>query len=58
MTTYRLMPYTVEPTDNIENKIPPGVKMIKAPEVWYDSKQGEGIVVAILGTGCDKNHLD
>ncbi|WP_277680412.1 hypothetical protein [Bacillus cereus] len=33
MTTYRLMPYTVEATDNIENKIPPGVSMIKAPEV-------------------------
>ncbi|TKI84058.1 S8 family peptidase [Bacillus mycoides] len=58
MITYRLIPYTVESTDEREDKIPPGVKKIKAPEVWDDSDQGDGIVVAILDTGCDKDHPD
>ncbi|MCJ0850262.1 S8 family peptidase [Bacillus cereus] len=58
MTTYRLAPYTIEPADDRAEKTPPGVEMIKAPEVWDDSMQGKGIVVAILDTGCDKNHPD
>ncbi|WP_100618973.1 S8 family peptidase [Bacillus cereus] len=58
MTTYRIAPYTIEPADDRDKETPPGVKMIKAPEVWDDSEQGKGIVVAILDTGCDKNHPD
>lgn len=58
MNTYRLIPFTVESTDNIKEKTPEGVKQIKAPEIWDDSDQGEGIVVAILDTGCDKDHPD
>ncbi|OMH24932.1 S8 family peptidase [Bacillus thuringiensis] len=58
MTTYRIAPYTIETADDRDEKTPPGVKMIKAPEVWDDSEQGKGIVVAILDTGCDKNHPD
>ncbi|MGW5983165.1 S8 family peptidase [Bacillus mycoides] len=58
MTTYRLSPYTIDSADDIAEKTPPGVNMIKAPEVWNDSDQGKGVVVAILDTGCDKDHPD
>lgn len=39
------------------NKIPQGVELIQAPEIWRHTK-GEGITVAILDTGCDYNHPD
>ncbi|TKI43431.1 S8 family peptidase [Bacillus mycoides] len=58
MTTYRLIPYTMEPTNERDVKIPKEVEQIKAPEIWNDSDQGEGVVVAILDTGCDKSHPD
>lgn len=34
-----------------------GVHKIMAPEAW-DSATGEGIVVAVIDTGCDRNHAD
>lgn len=51
----RLIPYKVlkvHATGNVEK----GVEMIKAPEVWEASRQGKGVVVAILDTGCQTNH--
>ncbi|WP_392387725.1 S8 family peptidase [Bacillus thuringiensis] len=52
------MPYTVESVIEDVREIPEGVKMIKAPEIWDDSRKGSGVVVAILDTGCDSKHPD
>ena len=40
------------------NEIPPGVQLIHAPQVWEKSAKGKDIVVAVLDTGCDTNHID
>lgn len=32
--------------------------MIKAPEVWAQGYTGQGIIVAVLDTGVDRNHSD
>lgn len=35
-----------------------GADLIKAPEVWTQGYTGQGIVVAVLDTGVDRNHSD
>jgi Subtilase family len=35
-----------------------GADLIKAPEVWAKGYTGQGVVVAVLDTGVDHNHLD
>ncbi len=35
-----------------------GADLINAPEVWSQGYTGEGIVVAVLDTGVDRNHED
>ncbi|WP_066381806.1 MULTISPECIES: S8 family peptidase [unclassified Anabaena] len=35
-----------------------GLDMIKAPEVWNNGYTGNGIVVAVIDTGVDYNHID
>jgi Subtilase family len=35
-----------------------GTDLIKAPEVWAKGYTGQGVVVAVLDTGVDHNHLD
>jgi major intracellular serine protease len=42
---------------NLE-RIPDGINIIGAPEFWGKGKKGEGIVIAIIDTGCDINHPD
>lgn len=39
-------------------EIPDGVSMIKAPAIWQTSNKGDGVVVAVIDTGCDINHPD
>jgi major intracellular serine protease len=38
--------------------IPYGIEMHQAPFIWEQGEEGEGIVVAVLDTGCDINHDD
>ncbi|MFU0827601.1 MAG: Intracellular alkaline serine proteinase [Lachnoclostridium sp.] len=40
------------------NEIPQGVQMIQAPSIWEKSKRGEGIVIAVIDTGCQTDHPD
>ncbi len=35
-----------------------GADLVKAPEVWNAGYTGEGVVVAVLDTGVDRNHED
>ncbi|PSF35190.1 hypothetical protein C7H19_17570 [Aphanothece hegewaldii CCALA 016] len=35
-----------------------GADLIKAPEVWAKGYTGNGIIVAVLDTGVDRNHAD
>ncbi|MDZ8110087.1 MAG: S8 family serine peptidase [Nostoc sp. DedQUE12a] len=35
-----------------------GADLIKAPEVWTKGYTGQGVVVAVLDSGVDHNHLD
>ncbi|MET3699411.1 type II signal peptidase [Bacillus oleivorans] len=57
----RLIPYTVlEILDKKmeQESIPEGIDLIQAPLAWEKGKYGEGIVVAVLDTGIDKEHPD
>ncbi|AZQ48053.1 serine protease [Bacillus sp. GX] len=54
----QLIPFTVEKVVEQVNEIPPGVQLIHAPQVWEKSAKGKDIVVAVLDTGCDMNHID
>lgn len=54
----QLIPFTVDKVVEQVNEIPPGVQLIHAPQVWEKSAKGKDIVVAVLDTGCDMNHID
>lgn len=37
-------------------RTPWGIKAVNAPEAWANSKMGEGVLVAVLDTGIDRDH--
>ena len=39
-------------------EIPAGVKLVNAQKVWDKSEKGKDIVVAVLDTGCQTDHVD
>ncbi|WP_188497816.1 S8 family peptidase [Pullulanibacillus pueri] len=41
-----------------QDYIPEGITMIHAPEVWDQTQQGQGAVIAVIDTGIDKDHPD
>lgn len=53
-----LIPYNVQEIKKEVNEIPDGIKLIHAPVLWEQSNKGEGIVIAIIDTGCQINHPD
>ena len=58
MKEMRLIPFVVEEILENAEKIPDGIRLMKAPELWEQSKGGKGVVVAILDTGCQIDHPD
>lgn len=40
------------------SEIPLGVAQIRAPEFWEKGDRGQGVVIAVIDTGCDINHMD
>lgn len=56
----KLMPYEIEKNEvNISaNEIPEGVQMIQAPQLWEQGYKGQGVKIAVIDTGCDRNHID
>lgn len=53
-----LIPFQVNKVVENVTEIPPGVKLVGAPDVWNVSEKGDGVVVAVLDTGCDTKHPD
>jgi major intracellular serine protease len=58
MNEMKLMPFVVEEILQNTEKIPDGIKLMKAPELWEEGKWGKGVVVAVLDTGCQLDHPD
>jgi major intracellular serine protease len=56
MKRAKLPPFRVESIMETNTEIPYGVSQLEAPEIWEKGEQGEGIVIAILDTGIDRNH--
>ncbi len=58
MNEMSLVPFEIKEVIDQFTEIPEGVKLMKAPEVWSESKKGNGVVIAVLDTGCQKDHPD
>lgn len=58
MAKLHLIPYRVEEIMEQAPRIPEGVQMIQAPEIWAEAERGKGNIVAILDTGCQPDHPD
>lgn len=56
MGRVKLLPFTVEVAKEKNDFISHGIQMIKAPEMWKKGEEGEGIVIAVLDTGCQTDH--
>lgn len=54
----RLIPFEVLEVVNEAHEIPKGVQLINAPAAWEKSEKGKDIVVAVLDTGCQIDHVD
>ncbi|WP_226668014.1 S8 family peptidase [Metabacillus litoralis] len=58
MSNVNLIPYTVQTIIKSTKEIPPGIQLINAPTSWDNGYKGEGIVIAVLDTGCETNHIE
>ncbi|MGB8453865.1 MAG: S8 family peptidase [Anaerocolumna sp.] len=54
----RLVPFKIKEIIQNINEVPQGVQMIQAPAIWDKSKKGEGVVIAVIDTGCQIDHPD
>ncbi|MCU4804860.1 S8 family peptidase [Bacillus cereus] len=53
-----LIPFDVLEVVSEVREIPEGVKLINAPAAWEKSEKGKDVVVAVLDTGCQIDHVD
>ncbi|WP_331716328.1 S8 family peptidase [Metabacillus kandeliae] len=58
MSIVKLTPFRVGATIDTPTAVPKGISMIDAPSYWQQGFQGEGIVIAVLDTGCQTGHPD
>ncbi|MGM7722754.1 S8 family peptidase [uncultured Metabacillus sp.] len=58
MSKVGLIPFTIQTIVKDTNVIPPGIELIGAPAAWEHGFKGDGIVIAVLDTGCDSNHAE
>lgn len=54
----KLIPFTVQELVKESSVVPDGVQMMGVPFMWEQGYQGHDVVVAILDTGCEKEHPD
>lgn len=52
----KLIPFTIQKIMKNVTEIPQGVDMVHAPALWEQSKKGQGVVIAVLDTGCQIDH--
>ncbi|SHL41881.1 major intracellular serine protease [Anaerocolumna jejuensis DSM 15929] len=53
-----LIPFDVQEIHEEASEIPQGIQLINAPYLWEAGKKGDGVVVAIIDTGCQTDHPD
>lgn len=58
MSKIRLIPYTQEELLEAPSAVPEGIEMIEAPALWEQTDRGNGVVVAVIDTGCQPDHPD
>lgn len=58
MSNVGLIPFTIQTVCKEAKVIPPGIELINAPSAWEQGYSGNGIVIAVLDTGCDSNHFE
>lgn len=58
MNEMNLVPFEVNEVLGQVSEIPEGVRLMKAQEVWDESRKGSGVVIAVLDTGCQTDHPD
>nr|WP_108670755.1 S8 family peptidase [Peribacillus acanthi] len=58
MSNVHLIPYRVQALVRQVTEIPEGVQYVEAPMIWEQGEKGEGVVVAVIDTGCDAHHPD
>ncbi|ARK31238.1 S8 family peptidase [Halalkalibacter krulwichiae] len=58
MSKVGLIPYKIETVVKETKVVPPGIELIQAPSLWNQGITGEGVVIAVLDTGCDTSHFE
>lgn len=58
MNKFKLVSFIKGKVLNSTDEIPWGVKITNAPQMWEKGIKGDGVVTAILDTGCDLKHDD
>lgn len=54
----KLIPFEVKGIQTESLEIPYGIQLMNVPELWGRGEKGEGVVIAVLDTGIDRNHPD
>ncbi|QGH33558.1 S8 family serine peptidase [Gracilibacillus salitolerans] len=58
MARVSLIPFKMEQQIDDTSEIPAGIEMMQAPKKWEEGYKGSDVVVAVIDTGCDRNHPD
>ena len=58
MSKVSLIPYTIQSVVKETKVVPPGIELIEAPRIWEQGYYGDGVVIAVLDTGCDSDHFE
>ncbi|MFJ7976675.1 S8 family peptidase [Peribacillus sp. JNUCC 23] len=58
MPNVQLIPFHVKGITENTFEVPRGIRMIRARSIWREGFKGENIVVAVIDTGCQPDHLD